>query len=92
MSDGDLVVHGLPPDNWPGIPGVEWGMGSRVVVQSHSMGELSGQIVGASAAPGPELWRIHVRLDIHVEHYGRKAPPSAFLPSEILRLASAPER
>lgn len=87
MSTGDLVVRGRPGDDWPGIPGVPWGMGSRVIVRTHSMGELPGLIVGAQdVGDAPELWRIHVRLDVHAEQYGPKAPPSAFLPSEILRL------
>lgn len=86
----ELTVRGRPGDDWPGIPGVPWGMGSRVIVKTHSMGELSGIIVGAVAIDSPELWRIHVRLDVHAEQFGPKVPPSAFLPSEILRLASTP--
>lgn len=87
MSASDLVVRGRPGDDWPRIPGVPWGMGSRVIVRTHSMGELPGLIVGAQdVGNAPERWRIQVRLDLHAERYGAKAPPSAFLPSEILRL------
>lgn len=93
MSAGDLTVRGRPGDDWPGIPGVPWGMGSRVIVKTYEMGEQAGIIVGAVSTPtaGAEGWRIHVRLDMHAERFGPKAPPSAFLPSEILRLDTNPK-
>ncbi len=89
VSAGDFTVRGRPPGEWPGIPGAAWGMGSRVIVRTHSMGELAGLVVGAVSTPdaGAERWRIFVRLDVNVETAGPKAAPSVFLPSEILRLA-----
>jgi len=90
VSGGELTVRGRPADDWPGIPGVPWGMGSRVIVRTYEMGEQAGIIVGAVAIDSPELWRIHVRLDVYAQQLGPTAPPSAFLPSEILRLATNP--
>lgn len=73
----EMLIHGLPADDWPGIPNVDWGMGSRVaadVVGTASgtaalemMGAepikmtIYGTVVGATQQ-GPEGYLISVRI------------------------------
>lgn len=71
MADGLTKWH--PADDWPGIPGAGWGMGSRVeatvpmpdidgptlTIRNCRM-TVRGMVVGASDR-GPEEWEIAVR-------------------------------
>tara|TARA_R110000851_G_scaffold268071_1_gene420656 strand:+ start:8470 stop:8865 length:396 start_codon:yes stop_codon:yes gene_type:complete len=68
MPPLEFTVHGLPPDDWPGIPGVEWGMGSRVHVTfevqaadgRRGFGTVEALVVGAVASPF-HGWSISVK-------------------------------
>lgn len=73
-----IYLQGLPGDEWPGIPGAGWGMGSRVRCRMISGGVQMGMVVGASRG-GTEHWIIHVRL----EYIGKRSPPMMFRPSEL---------
>ena len=56
----NFLVDGRPPDDWPGIKGCDWGMGSRVYVGQDDGSHVRAMVVGA--APGPRGWRITVRM------------------------------
>ncbi len=58
-------VQGQPGDDWPGVPGADWGMGSRVVWEplDGSAWPLQGLVIGASYCPGcPQGWEVTVKL------------------------------
>ena len=52
-----MRVQGLPPDDWPGLPGADWGMGSRVEVDGRR-----ALVVGAIQVSGPLGWEMYVRF------------------------------
>ena len=60
----ERVRHGRPADDWPGIPGIAWGMGSRVRVTRPDGAPFGcGVVVGAVSAPNALGWEITVRFD-----------------------------
>lgn len=80
------LIKGRPADDWPGIPGAGWGMGSRV---SANLFELVGYlqdgrpiirsyrrqavVVGATCG-GPEGYVIAVRLAAPLDGYWNVLP------------------
>lgn len=81
-------ARGRPADDWPGIPGANWGMGSRVIARGWTI-IVYGTVVGATPG-GPESWTINVRPHESEAIGGdgrrrqhRHSLPMSFEPSEI---------